>query len=223
MARAHPLKNRIPFLSKSFAVGLVESVHRGRVAIVSSDGRLTASLGSVSAPIYPRSANKPLQAVGMIRTGLDLTGELLALVCASHSGEAFHQAGVRRILYEAGEVESVLQTPPDWPLDERERETAMRNGAAKSSVAMNCSGNHAGMIMTTVRNNGDVMTYLDPKHPTQLAILRGINDLADEKATGLAVDGCGGAPLRDIAVCASPSLWPAGGSHGRCRGAGGRS
>ena len=93
----------------------------------------------------------------------------------------------------------------------------MRNGAAKSSVAMNCSGNHAGMIMTTVRNNGDVATYLDPKHPTQLAILRGINDLADEKATGLAVDGCGGAPLRDIAICVH---WPAGGSHGRCRGAG---
>ena len=55
---------------------------------------------------------------------------LLALVCASHSGEAFHQVGVRRILYDSGEDESVLQTPQDWPLDERERETVMRNGAA---------------------------------------------------------------------------------------------
>ena len=190
-----------PILVEAVRAGFVESVHRGRVAIVSSDGRLTASLGTDSAPIYPRSANKPLQAVGMLRAGLDLTGELLALVCASHSGEAFHQVGVRRILYDSGEDESVLQTPPDWPLDERERETAMRNGAAKSSVAMNCSGKHAGMIMTTVRNNGDVRTYLDPHHPTQLAILRAINDLADEKAAGPAVDGCG-APLYAISLYA---------------------
>ena len=84
-------------------------MHRGRVAIVSSDGRLAVACSVPFRTDLPRSANKPLQAVGMIRTGLDLTGELLALVCASHSGEAFHQAGVRRILYEAGEVESVLE------------------------------------------------------------------------------------------------------------------
>jgi L-asparaginase II len=190
-----------PILVEVVRSGFVESVHRGRVAIVSSDGRLTASLGADVAPIYPRSANKPLQAVGMLRAGLDLTGELLALVCASHSGEAFHQAGVRRILDESGEDESVLQTPPDWPLDELERETAMRNGAAKSPVAMNCSGKHAGMIMTTVRNNGDVRTYLDPNHPTQLAILRATDDLADERATNLAVDGCG-APIYAISLYA---------------------
>ena len=60
-----------------------------------------------------KCAYKPLQAVGMLRAGLGLTGELLALVCGSHSGEAFHRAGVRRILVESGEDESVLQTPPD--------------------------------------------------------------------------------------------------------------
>ena len=73
--------------------------------------------------MYPRSALKPLQAVGMLRAGLDLENELLALVCASHSGERFHTDGVRRILGLGGLDESVLQTPPDWPLDDPARET----------------------------------------------------------------------------------------------------
>ena len=34
----------------------------------------------------------------MVREGLDLDGELLALAAASHSGEPFHLEGVRRIL-----------------------------------------------------------------------------------------------------------------------------
>ena len=32
--------------------------------------------------MFPRSCNKPLQAAGMVRLGLDLDGELLALACA---------------------------------------------------------------------------------------------------------------------------------------------
>ena len=102
--------------------GYVESVHRGRVAITNPDGRLAASVGAEFAPMYPRSALKPLQAVGMLRAGLDLTGELLALVCASHSGESIHIDGVRRILARGDLDESVLQTPPDWPLDDPARE-----------------------------------------------------------------------------------------------------
>ena len=81
--------------------------------------------------MYPRSALKPLQAVGMLRAGLDLKGELLALVCASHSGEPMHADGVREILDRSGLDEAVLQTPPDWPLDEAAREEAIRAGGRR--------------------------------------------------------------------------------------------
>ena len=117
-----------PILVEVVRNGFVESVHRGRVAITAPDGRLTSSVGAEFAPMYPRSANKPLQAVGMLRAGLDLDAELLALTCASHSGEGIHQDGVRRILALSGLDESVLQTPPDWPLDEAVRESAIRDG-----------------------------------------------------------------------------------------------
>jgi L-asparaginase II len=190
-----------PVLVEVVRNGFVESVHRGRVAITNADGSLASSVGADFAPMYPRSANKPLQAVGMLRAGLDLDGELLALVCASHSGEAFQLDGVRRILVMSGLEESALQMPAEWPLDQQAREDAIRNGVAKSPLAMNCSGKHAGMIRTTVLNGGDVATYRDPDHPTQLAVVRAIDDLAHEQATNLAIDGCG-APLYAISLYA---------------------
>src|SRR5215217_2526957 len=189
-----------PVLVEVVRNGFVESVHRGRVAITNPDGSLASSVGADFAPMYPRSANKPLQAVGMLRAGLDLDGELLALVCASHSGEAFHLEGVRRILALSGLDESALQMPAEWPLDQQAREDAIRDGVAKSPLAMNCSGKHAGMIRTTVLNGGgDIAHYRDPDHPTQLAVVQAIDDLAQEQATNLAIDGCG-APLYAISL-----------------------
>jgi L-asparaginase II len=188
-----------PILVEVVRSGFVESVHRGRVAITNPDGSLACSVGADFAPMYPRSANKPLQAVGMLRAGLYLDAELLALVCASHSGESFHIDGVRQILEMSGLDESLLQTPPDWPLDDLAREEAIRAGTAKSRIAMNCSGKHAGMLRTTTLNGNDVATYRDPDHPTQLAIVSTIDDLASEQATNLAVDGCG-APLYAISL-----------------------
>ena len=181
--------------------GFLESAHRGRVAITNPDGSLASSVGAEFAPMYPRSANKPLQAVGMLRAGLDLEEELLALVCASHSGERFQLDGVRRILAMSELDESALQMPADWPLDPQAREDAIRNGEAKSPLAMNCSGKHAGMIRTTVLSGGDIASYRDPDHPTQLAVVRAIDDLAHEQATNLAIDGCG-APLYAISLYA---------------------
>jgi L-asparaginase II len=190
-----------PVLVEVVRNGFIESVHRGRVAITNPDGSLASSVGADFAPMYPRSANKPLQAVGMLRAGLDLDGELLALVCASHSGESFHLEGVRRILAMSGLDESALHMPADWPLDQQAREDAIRNGVAKSPLGMNCSGKHAGMIRTTILTGGDIASYRDPDHPIQLAIVQAIDDLAHERAANLAIDGCG-APLYAISLYA---------------------
>jgi L-asparaginase II len=188
-----------PVLVEVVRNGVLESVHHGRVAVTNPDGSLAASLGPVLAPIYPRSSSKPMQAVGMLRAGLDVQGELLALVAASHSGEPFQLDGVRRILAAHDLDESVLQTPPDWPSDELAKEDVVRAGGRPTSIAMNCSGKHAGMLATTVRNGWPVESYRDPDHPTQLAILQTIDDLASEQARDVAVDGCG-APLFAISL-----------------------
>ena len=174
--------------------GFVEGHHYGSVAALDADGRLAWSVGNVESAILPRSCNKPLQAVGMLRAGLDLDGDLLALASASHSGETFHLEGVRRILGAAGLDESALQTPPDYPIDDQAREEYIRAGGEKSSIAMNCSGKHAAMLATCVANGWDTATYLDAGHPLQVAIAEAFADLTGEKVEVVAVDGCG-APL----------------------------
>nr|MBA2772868.1 asparaginase [Nocardioidaceae bacterium] len=144
--------------------------------------------------IYPRSSNKPIQAVGMLRLGLDLHDELLALASASHSGEDFHIDGVRRILAGAKLDESALQTPPDYPLDEEAKEAFIRSGLGKAPVAMNCSGKHAAMLATCVVNGWDIDSYRDAGHPLQRALADTFAELTGDRVASTGVDGCG-APL----------------------------
>src|SRR5687768_4150659 len=146
--------------------------------------------------MLPRSCVKPLQAVAMLRSGLDLDGELLALTAASHSGEPFHLEGVRRILNSAGLTEDALQTPPDHPLDNEERERQLREGTGRTSIAMNCSGKHAAMLATCVINGWPLESYCDPQHPLQRQIRATLEELTGVGVTTQAVDGCG-APLFD--------------------------
>ena len=174
--------------------GFVEGHHYGSVVAVDADGRVAWSVGDVSSPILPRSCNKPIQALGMVRAGLDLPPDLLALSCASHSGEPFHIQGVRRILASAGLSEADLQTPPDYPLDDAAREQVIREGGARAPVLMNCSGKHAAMLATCVVNGWPTETYRDPAHPVQQAIAATFAELTGEPVEVTAVDGCG-APL----------------------------
>ncbi len=173
--------------------GFVEGHHYGSVLALAADGTVDWSVGDVESPMLPRSCNKPLQAYAMVCAGLDLPAELLALTCASHSGEDFHVEGARRILAGAGLDESALQTPPDYPLDDAAREAVIREGGAKAPVLMNCSGKHAAMLATCVVNGWDTATYRDPAHPLQVAIRETFEAMTGEPAV-VAVDGCG-APL----------------------------
>lgn len=174
--------------------GFVEGHHYGSVVALAADGGVDWAIGAADQPILPRSCNKPLQALAMVRVGLDLPPELLALACASHSGEPFHVDGVRRILDSAGLPETSLQTPEDWPLDEAERDSVLRAGGQPSRILMNCSGKHAAMLATCVVNGWDTATYLDPSHPLQMSIRQTFEELTGEPVAADAVDGCG-APL----------------------------
>src|SRR6266545_5887940 len=179
--------------------GFTEGHHRGSVVVTAPDRTVEWSLGVVDQPMFPRSSNKPLQALGMLRNGLPLTGELLALAGASHSGEQIHLDGVRRILAGAGLDESALQTPPDYPIDETARDEWVRAGHEKSPITMNCSGKHAAMLATCVASGWDIADYRDPAHPLQQAIRTAVEDSAGEKVSHVAVDGCG-APLLAISL-----------------------
>jgi L-asparaginase II len=171
--------------------GFVEGHHHGSVVALAADGSVDWAVGDVISPMLPRSCNKPLQALGMLDLGLDLPADLLALACASHSGEPMHVDGVRRILAGAGLDESALRTPPDLPIDDAESEAWLRAGRPPAPIAMNCSGKHAAMLATCVVNGWDVATYRDPEHPLQRALVVTFADLTREPVVATVVDGCG--------------------------------
>jgi L-asparaginase II len=173
---------------------LAESVHHGTVVGLDADGAAALTIGAPDAVTFPRSSNKPLQALAMVRAGLDLDGELLALACASHSGEDFHLDGVREILRRAGLTEADLQTPPDFPLSEDAKRAKLAAGLGPQPLFMNCSGKHAAMLLTCVRNGWPTATYRDPAHPLQQLIASTIEELTGEPIGAASVDGCG-APL----------------------------
>jgi L-asparaginase II len=148
-------------------------------------------LGDGHAPVLPRSSNKPLQAVGLLELGWDPDDRQLALAVASHSGEPQHLAVVRSTLADAGLEETALQTPPMAPLSEPAAQAMVRAGEAPSSLTMNCSGKHAGMLAACVVNGWDVATYRAADHPLQRALTATLERLAGEPVTHIAVDGCG--------------------------------
>jgi L-asparaginase II len=171
--------------------GLVESRHRGVAVRVDAAGDVVWSIGEPGTVVFPRSANKPFQAVGMLRVGLPLDGPELALASSSHSAEPFHLDGVRAILARAGLDESALQTPPSYPLDPAEHAAVLRAGEYRLPIRMDCSGKHAAMLLTCVVNDWPTATYLDPAHPLQQAITAAFTDLTDGPPAVVGVDGCG--------------------------------
>lgn len=174
--------------------GMVEGVHHGSVVVLGPDGDLLLAVGDVEAPIYPRSAAKPLQAATLVRLGVDLPPALLALAGASHSGEQIHLDGSRSVLEGIDLTEEELGNPADLPYDAVERDRWVAAGRGPSKLAHNCSGKHAAMLRTVARNGWERSSYLDVGHPLQQAVAETVAELTGAPAAHVAVDGCG-APL----------------------------
>jgi L-asparaginase II len=183
-----------PVLVEVERSGFVESRHRGVAVGLGVDGSPVVRAGDVGKPIFPRSANKPMQAVAMVRAGLELDGELLALAAGSHSGEEFHVEGVEKILAGVGLGAGDLRCPESWPLDPETQQDVARGGGGASRVRMNCSGKHAAMLATCVVAGWPTASYLDVGHPLQVLVRETVEELAGEPVAAVGVDGCG-APL----------------------------
>ncbi|WP_040773705.1 asparaginase [Nocardia pneumoniae] len=172
--------------------GFRECVHRGSVVVLDAAGEPTLALGEVHLPIFPRSTNKPMQAITMLRNGFEpLDDAELAIAVASHYGEPDHIALVRRLLDRFGFSEAALACPPDLPFDERARAAALSNGQQPRPIYMNCSGKHAAMLATCVVNGWPTEGYLDQAHPLQRAVVATVADLTGEPESDLGIDGCG--------------------------------
>ncbi|MFD3486492.1 asparaginase [Streptomyces sp. NPDC058665] len=188
-----------PVLAEVVRSGFVEGRHRGSLVLLAADGSVEFALGDVDVPVFPRSSNKPLQAAAVLRAGVELSGERLALAAASHSGEAFHLDLVQKMLAESGLTADDLLNPADLPLDRVEAETYLAAGRVRDRVTMNCSGKHAAMLAACVRNGWQLGTYLEPSHPLQRLVAEVVEEASGERVAAVGTDGCG-APLMAIGL-----------------------
>ncbi|GIJ48621.1 asparaginase [Virgisporangium aliadipatigenens] len=163
--------------------GFVESWHRGSVVVLDAAGAVVHAAGDTTAPVFPRSSNKPFQAVGMLRAGLPARGADLALACASHRGQEIHLAGVGRLLAQAGCTVDDLLCPVDSPIAEP--------GGPRSRDRHNCSGKHSAMLLTCRDAGWPIEGYTDPEHPLQRAVAEAVVDVVREPIAATGVDGCG--------------------------------
>lgn len=189
--------------------GLVESVHRAHACIVDAGGRVLARWGDVDRVVYPRSANKALQAIPLVETGaLDAFGlgsEELALACSSHSGEPVHTGLAARWLERIGCTVDDYECGSHLPYDAATAEAMIRRGEEPTALHNNCSGKHAGFL-TTARHRGEPLRgYVRFEHPVQQRILGVLEQMTgqDLSRAPWGVDGCSiptiGVPLGALA------------------------
>jgi L-asparaginase II len=194
---------------KVFRNDTLESLHQVSAAVVDSSGKLRYSVGDPNFVTFLRSSAKPFQALAVVESGAaeayGLTQQEIAIIAGSHNGEKKHVKLVRGILKKVGLNKSHLQcgthvphyymalgiTPP------KKRSTPLQH---------NCSGKHAGMLVTCVYEGWNLKSYLNPRHPVQKLITRKIAELCEypERKIKIGVEGCGAPthalPLKNMAV-----------------------
>ncbi|MHA7268558.1 asparaginase [Arthrobacter sp. HLT1-20] len=179
--------------------GFVESVHIGSAVVVAGDGSVVTELGDINAPIYPRSAMKPFQALAAMQSGVPLRGAQVAIAAGSHAGSLEHMDVVSGMLKAAGLNESHLGCPAAWPRDAEARAWLVRTERGKSKIAMNCSGKHAAFLWACTENGWDTAGYLEPNHPMQRAVRTVVEEYTGDAVMHTGVDGCG-APVMAVTL-----------------------
>lgn len=226
-----------PDLVHAMRGGIVESFHRGALAIVDGDGRLVQAMGDVERPIFARSACKVLQALPLLDGGaaeaLGLGDEELALACASHGGEPRHVATAAGMLAKAGLDAGALECGTHWPSFDGATKALARSGGEPNALHNNCSGKHSGFVCVgclMARAQGRdarefVRGYVRPEHPVMRevsAALQAATD-ADLSVAPRGTDGCSiptfGIPLRQLALAFARVGTGQGLSPGRARAA----
>jgi L-asparaginase II len=186
-----------------------ESVHHVAACIADERGHVVHALGDIDEPVFLRSAAKPLIAADVVASGaaarFGFDARELAVMAASHNGEAFHVATVASILAKIGLDPSALQCGAHAPSYQPAAVALAASGALPTALHNNCSGKHAGILAACVHLGLDPSTYLALEHPVQQRILAFCARVLGEPVARMpvAVDGCGipafATPLRRAA------------------------
>lgn len=174
----------------------VECVHAGSIAVVDARGRLLYQAGDPHFMTFTRSTIKPFQAAPFVQSDgprhFGFTQAEIALLCASHSGEAMHVATAASMLHKAGCDEHHLGCGCHVPLQYAARDLPVPAGVEFNQLHNNCSGKHAGFLAYCVQHGLPLQNYLSPTHALQQAVRNSVAYFADLPAEQMkmGIDGC---------------------------------
>jgi L-asparaginase II len=208
-----------PVLVEVTRGGVVESFHRGAVAVVDADGAVRTALGDIERPIFPRSAVKVLQALPLVESGaaerFGLGDDELAVACSSHGGEEHHVRAAASMLAKAGLDASALECGAHWPYHDGALKALAAAGRTPGALHNNCSGKHAGFaclgcLMAAQTGRGDDVRaflhgYVQPGHPVMQEVSAALQAATgwDLARSARGTDGCSipthAVPLRHLA------------------------
>ena len=176
--------------------GLIEQEHYGFVVRCNKEREFEKIGDDKNYPFYLRSCAKPLQATLLIDYGLDkefnLTGEEIAICCASHAGENIHCEIVKNLLTKMEISEHKLKCGVHAPISETAQQELLLNNTPPTSIHNNCSGKHTMMLGICKIMGWDMDNYPNEGHPLQRAIKEKIYKLCDIKTEyPITKDGCG--------------------------------
>jgi len=100
----HPLPQHVPLIA-TLRGDHPENIYHGSVAVVQANGRIISRMGDMQTPMFTRSALKPFQAMPLVAgfaEPYNLSDADVALLCASHNGEAAHSSRSSSLLKRAG-------------------------------------------------------------------------------------------------------------------------
>jgi len=182
---------------------LLESWHRGAVAVASASGAMALQLGDVVQPIYPRSSIKALQALPLIETGaadhFGYGAQEIALACASHAGTERHTRLAAAMLERIGLKEEALGCGAHAPLGGAAAQALNERHREPTQLHNNCSGKHAGMLATAVHLGEPTAGYWEVDHPVQQRVLDVLVDMSGV-ALGPEVQGFDGCSVPNWAM-----------------------
>lgn len=172
-----------------------ENVVYGSAALVDANGRVRATLGDAAAPVFARSTLKPFQAMPLLAQhgrALGLSDADVAVLCASHNGEAAHVTRVQALLRQAGATEADLRCGVQEPAYYAATGQRPEPGAKFQACHHGCSGNHAGLMLLAQAMGAPLHGYEQAQHPVQQAVLAAIAHFTNQAPERLiaAVDGC---------------------------------
>lgn len=189
---------------------VVESVHRGAVAVFDFDGRQIVEIGNTDQPVFPRSAVKTIQALPLIETGaadaMGFSDSELALACASHSGEREHVDLAHAMLRRSGLDEPTLECGSHWPSNHEATLALARENKMPTQLHNNCSGKHAGFLSVCSHCGFDHRGYVAAGHPFQEMVRQTMEEVtgAVHNEGNRAIDGCSiptyAVPLKSLAL-----------------------